>query len=75
MRRRRQWFQAVLAVAFGAGAMVGPALRAANGPYSRIGEIQIGGSASFDYLNVDSAAHRLYVSHGTEVVVIDTATI
>lgn len=49
-------------------------VRAADGPYSKVGEIQIGGSASFDYLNVDSANHRLYVSHGTEVVVIDTTT-
>jgi hypothetical protein len=28
----------------------------------------------FDYLAVDSPAKRLYLSHGTEVVVIDTAT-
>src|SRR5216117_255066 len=40
--------------------------------YTKIGEIHIGGSGAFDYLTVDSPAHRLYVSHGTEVVVIDT---
>ncbi len=41
-------------------------------PYTKVAEIQIGGVGRFDYLNVDSAAHRLYVSHGTEAVVIDT---
>jgi len=49
-------------------------LRAADPMYSKIGEIAIGGAGAFDYLNVDSAAQRLYVTHGTEVVVIDTAT-
>jgi len=48
-------------------------LAAQSGQYSKIGEIQIGGTASFDYLNVDSAAKRLYVTNGTSVVVIDLA--
>jgi YVTN family beta-propeller protein len=44
--------------------------------YTKIGEIQIGGPLPprWDYLTVDSAAHRLYVSHATEIVVIDTST-
>ncbi|HEY7171652.1 MAG TPA: hypothetical protein VH417_12465 [Vicinamibacterales bacterium] len=41
--------------------------------YAKVGEIHIGGSGAFDYLAVDSAAHRLYVTHGTEVVAIDTS--
>ena len=45
---------------------------AAQGQYAKVGEIQIGGGGSWDYLTVDSAGKRLYVSHGTEVVVIDT---
>jgi len=48
-------------------------LRAADPQYSKTGEIQIGGSGAFDYLNFDPATGRLYVTHGTEVVVIDTA--
>lgn len=52
----------------------GTALSAADPNYSKLAEIQIGGAGSFDYLNVDSAAKRLYVTHGTEVVVIDTAS-
>jgi len=39
---------------------------------SPAGEVKIGGAGRFDYLAVDSPAKRLYVSHGTEVVVIDT---
>ncbi|MGA9780221.1 MAG: YncE family protein [Limisphaerales bacterium] len=45
----------------------------ADGPYHFIKEIAIGGNGGWDYLSVDSAAQRLYVSHGTEVVVIDLA--
>ncbi len=41
--------------------------------FTQIGEIHVGGPSSFDYLNIDTAAHRLYLTHGTEVVVIDTA--
>lgn len=46
----------------------------ADGPYHFIKEIPIGGNGFWDYLAVDPAAHRLYVSHGTEVVVIDLTT-
>jgi DNA-binding beta-propeller fold protein YncE len=46
-------------------------LHAADGPYAKLGEIPIGGAGAFDYLAVDSTAKRLYVTHGTEVVVID----
>ena len=31
-----------------------------------------GGEARWDYLAVDSGAHRLYVSHGTRTEVVDT---
>jgi DNA-binding beta-propeller fold protein YncE len=53
---------------------LGVARLVADGPYAKVAEIQIGGAPNFDYLNVDSAAHRLYVSHGAEIVVIDTTT-
>jgi YVTN family beta-propeller protein len=49
-------------------------LRAAEGPYHFLKEISVGGDGGWDYLSMDPAAHRLYVSHGNEVVVIDTAT-
>ncbi len=44
---------------------------AAETPYQFIKEIPIGGKAQWDYLKVDSEAHRLYLSHGTKVEVID----
>ena len=43
----------------------------ADGPYHFIKEIPIGGEGGWDYLSVDPTARRLYVSHATEVVVID----
>src|SRR5881392_293253 len=47
------------------------ALSAAATGYHVVGEIQIGGEGGWDYLTVDSAARRLYVSHATHVVVVD----
>ena len=44
---------------------------AADGPYRLIKEIPIGGPGGWDYISVDSQAHRLYVSHATKVVVVD----
>ena len=43
----------------------------AQGPYKLLKEILIGGEGGWDYLAVDQSARRLYVSHGTKVVVID----
>ena len=42
--------------------------------YRPVKEIAIGGDGGWDYLIVDSAAHRLYVSHATKIVVADTVT-
>lgn len=47
------------------------ALGRAEGPYHFLKEIPVGGAGGWDYLTVDSAAQRLYVSHATKVVVID----
>ena len=44
---------------------------AQNGGYSIIKKIPIPGSGSWDYLTVDPSARRLYVSHGTQVEVVD----
>jgi len=55
-------------------AAVGHSAAAAEPHYKFIKEIPIGGGGGWDYLYVDSAGHRLYVTHGTKVVVIDTET-
>ncbi len=39
--------------------------------YHVVATIKIGGEGGWDYLTVDSAARRLYVSHATHVVVVD----
>lgn len=44
---------------------------AAEKEYHKITEIPVAGEGGWDYLSVDDAARRLYVSHGTEVVVIN----
>ena len=43
-------------------------------PYVPLHEIPIGGGGGWDTLSVDAAGRRLYVSHATEVDVIDTST-
>jgi YVTN family beta-propeller protein len=42
-----------------------------SGSYSVIKKIPIAGTGSWDYLTVDEGARRLYVSHGTQVEVLD----
>src|SRR5215471_2138296 len=46
-------------------------LLAADGGYTVIKKIPIPGTGSWDYLTVAPAARRLYVSHGTQVEVVD----
>src|SRR3989475_11805158 len=43
----------------------------ADGSYHFLKEIPVGGEGGWDYLSVDEANRRLYVSHATRVVVID----
>jgi DNA-binding beta-propeller fold protein YncE len=44
---------------------------AGSSGYHVVKTIPIGGAGGWDYCAVDSAARRLYVSHGTHVVVLD----
>jgi DNA-binding beta-propeller fold protein YncE len=63
-------------VALAALVALGTGYVAGQGMYSQVADIPIGGPgpAQWDYSFADSAGKRLYVSHSTEVVVIDTAT-
>lgn len=47
---------------------------AAPPAYKVVGHIKVGGTGGWDYVYVDSANHRLYVSHATQTEVIDTTT-
>jgi DNA-binding beta-propeller fold protein YncE len=49
--------------------LAAPAL--AQGGYAITSKITIPGTGGWDYLNVDEAARRLYVSHGTQVEVVN----
>jgi YVTN family beta-propeller protein len=44
---------------------------AAEQNYKLVSEIPIGGEGGWDILSIDSASHRLYLSHATKVVVVD----
>jgi len=57
-----------LLVLLGATSFAAPA---PSGAYAVIKKIPIPGEGSWDYLTVDESARRLYVSHGTQVEVID----
>ena len=47
---------------------------AADAPYSVVDHWKIGGEGGWDYLVVDSPAHILYITHATQVEVVDTNT-
>lgn len=61
--------KSLLLVLLAAGAAL-----AAPPSYKVIGKIKIGGAGRWDYSYSDSPNHRLYVSHGTQTEVVDTAT-
>ncbi|RZK59146.1 MAG: hypothetical protein EOO59_07880 [Hymenobacter sp.] len=46
----------------------------AAAPYRVVGTILIGGEGGWDFLYVDPAGERLYVSHATQVEVLDLKT-
>ncbi len=51
------------------------AIASAAGPgYHVIEKLQLGGEGGWDYLTVDNAGHRLFVSRGSHVMVVDLAT-
>ena len=54
--------------------VIAAAAIAAPPAYKVTGKIKIGGPGRWDYVYIDSANHRLYVSHGTQTEVVDTAT-
>ncbi len=65
------WVRKVWILSFCLASMLAIAPAAVE-PYRFIKEIPVGGEGAWDYLSVDAAARRLYVSHATKVVVIDT---
>jgi DNA-binding beta-propeller fold protein YncE len=64
----------LLAAALLCGFLAAPALLAGQQPYKVIDHWKIGGDGGWDYLIVDSPAHRLYLTRGARVDVVDTQT-
>jgi len=50
------------------------AVFAAAPTYKVLSKIKVGGGVRWDYAYLDSADHRLYLSHGTQTEVIDTTS-
>jgi hypothetical protein len=57
-----------------AGVAAASAQNQAQKPYHVVAKWKIGGANRWDYLSVDPATHRLFVSHGTQVDAVDTST-
>ena len=55
-----------------AGALLAPASGLAQKPYRILTQWTIGGEGGWDYLTSDPKAHRLYVTHGPRVEVLNT---
>jgi YVTN family beta-propeller protein len=56
------------------GLLAAPVLLAGQQPYKVIDRWKIGGEGGWDYLLADPSAHRLYLTHGSRVDVVDTQT-
>src|SRR5271163_866903 len=54
--------------------LLAPSAALAQKPYSVLTQWKIGGEGGWDYLTSDPAAHRLYVTHGPRVEVLDSDT-
>jgi YVTN family beta-propeller protein len=66
--------RASIAAALLCGIFAAPALLAGQQPYKVLDRWKIGGDGGWDYLIVDSPAHRLYLTRGARVDVLDTQT-
>ncbi len=73
-RSFRSLVRTCLAAALLCGVLAVPALLAAQQPYKILDRWKLGGEGGWDYLAVDSPAHRLYLTHGVKVDVVDTQT-
>ncbi len=62
----------VLAVAALTAVFAVPALVSAQGPYKVLTTWKLGGEGGWDYLTAEGSAHRLYITRGMRVDVVDT---
>lgn len=71
VRRIFEFGKLALTASF-ACALLAPSVASAQKPYSVQARWTVGGDGGWDYLTADPGAHRLYVTHGTRVEVLDT---
>jgi YVTN family beta-propeller protein len=71
-RRIRTTLHRLTLCASVAGVTLAPAMAFAQKPYSVLTQWKIGGEGGWDYLTSDPKAHRLYVTHGPRVEVLDS---
>ena len=69
MSRQSVWLATVLCVS-----LTAIAVAAAAPGYHVVKTFKVGGDGGWDYLTADADAHRLYISRGTHVIVLDTET-
>ncbi|HEX9198538.1 MAG TPA: YncE family protein, partial [Acidobacteriaceae bacterium] len=75
MRLKSQLTSSFIAfVFFSASLLFAARSFAAEGTYSIVDHWKIGGEGSWDYLVADPSMHVLYITHGTQVEVVDTTT-
>jgi YVTN family beta-propeller protein len=74
LRTSRFFVFALSAACFLCGLFIAPAQLSAQQPYKIIDKWKIGGDGGWDYLTADGLAHRLYITRGPQVLVLDTAT-
>jgi hypothetical protein len=63
--------QIAIALAFALAVAAAGRAQSNSGKYRVIKTISVGGDEGWDYVTVDSAARRVYISHGSHVVVLD----
>ncbi len=73
-RALRPTARLLAAAALLCGLLAAPSFLAAQKPYHTVDRWKIGGEGWWDYLLADPAAHRLYLTRGARVDVLDTQT-
>jgi YVTN family beta-propeller protein len=73
-RTLRLFAQSFAAAVLLCGLLATPAFTAAQQPYKIIDHWKVGGDGGWDDLRADSPAHRLYLTRGPRVDVVDTQT-
>jgi YVTN family beta-propeller protein len=67
-------FGRLLLLSASAGLLLAPSALVAQKPFTVLTQWKVGGEGGWDYLLADPAQHRLYLTHGPRVDVLDTTS-